>query len=113
MVLYIIAKINFICFNIIMKINFTNIITFGNKTKKFQSGKNSIEEIYTDNDILQKRLITSSRDSKDDIHNELSRTQDIKNDVEDYYKTVFYIFNIFRYKMIIYTIFRELFNKNK
>ena len=57
MVLYIIAKINFRCFNIIMKINFTNIITFGNKTKKFQSGKNSIEEIYTDNDILQKRLI--------------------------------------------------------
>ncbi len=39
--------------------------------------------------ILQKRLITSSRDSKDDIHNELSRTQDFKNDIEEYYKSLF------------------------
>ena len=40
-----------------MKINFSNIITFGNKTKMFKSGKNNIEEIYTDDDILQKRLV--------------------------------------------------------
>ena len=51
------AKMNFRCFNITMKINYTNITTFGNKTKKFQSEGNHIEEIYTDNNILQKRLI--------------------------------------------------------
>ena len=55
----------------------SNIIAIRN----FQENKN-----YS---FLQNRFITSSRDSKDDIHNELSRTQDIKNDVEDYYKTIF------------------------
>lgn len=40
-----------------MKIDFVNNFTFGNKTRIFQSGKNRIEEIYDDNNILLKRLI--------------------------------------------------------
>ena len=44
---------------------------------------------YRDNknySFLHKRLITSSRESKDDI---LSKTQDVKGDIEEYYKSLF------------------------
>ena len=44
----------------------------------------NIPENYS---YLTKRLTTSSRESKDDIHYELSRTQE--NDIEEYYKSLF------------------------
>ena len=48
------------------------------QTRNYQDNKN-----YS---FLHKRLITSSRESKDDI---LSKTQDVKGDIEEYYKSLF------------------------
>ena len=63
----------------------TNILRGNNisSTSHILSTRN-IPENYS---YLTKRLTTSSRESKDDIHYELSRTQE--NDIEEYYKSLF------------------------
>lgn len=69
-----------------MKINITNCIIFTNRTYSYKFGKNNVQEIYDDNNILQQRIIWDefSRDID-------SKTFDIQGNVvehlhKDYFK---------------------------
>ena len=70
-----------------MKIDFTNTISFGIKTKIFQSGKNHIEETYSDDNILQKRLIKDEFDRYVDSKTFDSHGNITEHQHYDYFKT--------------------------
>lgn len=70
-----------------MKINFTSRVIFGNKTKVFQAGQNKIEETYSDDNVLLKRL------ERDEFNRDVdSKTFDLSGNItehlhKDYFQT--------------------------
>ena len=70
-----------------MKVDFFNTVNFGDKSKFFQSGKNKVEEIYSDDDVLLKRL-TNDEFGRDidaavfDLHGNI-----IEHQHKDYFQT--------------------------
>ena len=70
-----------------MKIDFTNYLLFGNKTKIFQSGKNKIEETYDDDNFLIKRLVRDEFNRDIDALTFDSSGNTIEHLHKDYFQT--------------------------
>ncbi len=70
-----------------MKVDFSNNIIFGDKSKFFQSGKNKVEEIYNDDNVMIKRLINDEFDRNIDSAVFDLQGNIIEHQHKDYFQT--------------------------